>query len=78
MFQWGGGGGVFQMGFIFINVFQVRGWPIGGISLVGVYEKNCKIGDCILWETLHRKKTNVAVVFSSRPFPNILKYRNHR
>ena len=26
----------------------------------------------------HRKKTNRVVVFSSRPFPNILKYRDHR
>ena len=26
----------------------------------------------------HRKKTNRAVVFSSRPFPNILKHRDHR
>ena len=28
--------------------------------------------------TNHRKKTNRAVVFSSRPFSNILKYRDHR
>ena len=28
--------------------------------------------------TNHRKKTNRAVVFSSRPLTNILKYRNHR
>ena len=28
--------------------------------------------------TNHRKKTNRAVVFSCRPFPNILKYRDHR
>ena len=28
--------------------------------------------------TNHRKKTNRVVVFSSRPFPNILKYRDHR
>ena len=28
--------------------------------------------------TNQRKKTNRAVIFSSRPFPNILKYRNHR
>ena len=28
--------------------------------------------------TNHRKKTNRAVVFSSRPFPNILKYREYR
>ena len=27
--------------------------------------------------TNHRKKTNRALVFSSRPFPNILKYREH-
>ena len=26
----------------------------------------------------HRKKTNRAVVFSSRDFPNILKYRDHK
>ena len=28
--------------------------------------------------TNHRKKTNRTVVFSSRPFPNILKYRDHQ
>ena len=28
--------------------------------------------------TNNKKKTNRAVVFSSRPFPNILKYRDHR
>ena len=28
--------------------------------------------------TNHRMKTNRVVVFSSRPFPNILKYRNHK
>ena len=27
--------------------------------------------------TYHRKKINRAVVFSCRPFPNILKYRDH-
>ena len=31
----------------------------------------------ILLFTSHRKKTNRAVVFSFRPFPNILKYRDH-
>ena len=28
--------------------------------------------------TNHRKKTNRALVFSCRPFPNILKYRDYR
>ena len=28
--------------------------------------------------TNHRKKTNKAVVFSHRPLPNIIKYRDHR
>ena len=28
--------------------------------------------------TNHRKETNRAVVFNCRPFPNILKYRDHR
>ena len=28
--------------------------------------------------TNHRKKTNMAVIFSCRPFPNILKYRDHQ
>ena len=33
------------------------------------------------WSTIftnHRKKTNKAKVFSCRPIPNILKYRDHR
>ena len=28
--------------------------------------------------TNHRKKTNRAIVFSCKPFPNILKYRDHQ
>ena len=28
--------------------------------------------------TNHRKKTNRALVFSFRPFPNILKYEDHQ
>ena len=28
--------------------------------------------------TNHRKKTNMVVVFTCRPFPNILKYRDHQ
>ena len=28
--------------------------------------------------TNHKKKTNMALVFSCRPFPNILQYRDHR
>ena len=28
--------------------------------------------------TNHRKKTNRALIFSCRPFPNILKYKNHQ
>ena len=38
-------------------------------SLINKYFKDC---------SNHRKKTNMEVVFSHKPLPNIFKYRDHR
>ena len=68
------------------NYQKISSWSIRPKTLLEIRKKTTflqVINNPIICKsfkdfTNHRKKTNRAVVFSSRPFPNILKYRDHQ
>ena len=63
-----------QLAYVFCSGNQKKGHNSLGDQQSYYLETFIVFGDF----TNHRKKTNRMVIFSSRPFPNILKYWDHQ
>ena len=68
------------------NCHKICSWSKRPKTILGIRKKTTfrqKINNPIIYKffkdfTNHWKKTNKVVIFSCRPFPNILKYRDHQ